>query len=492
MRLDPGRRSRYELLTRIASGGMATVYVARLHGLDQFSRLVAIKRPHDFVTANPRLMRQLRHEARIASMIHHPNVTAVLDVEEHDGELALVMDYVEGCTLKDLMDHSADTATPMDRVALRILLDVAAGLNAAHSLRDAAGARVCVLHRDVSPHNVLVGRDGVARLADFGIAKLATLDCEPTTSGVVAGKVAYMAPEYLSAKHFDAQSDLFSLAVVAWEALSGQRLFKGATAVETIMHVLHSRPRPLGEIRAELSALEEIIASALARDPAARPESVEAFASVLEATARSIDRVAAHSEVRVLVEQVAGEAMAKRRRAIIDPLERARLNARFEAETRTSARDDVVTASLASAQSDGTEEGHEKPAANLVLRGGADRRALIWTLASVAGIALLGATAIGARNRNDTPADATEKVPPSPAVPAVPSHAAAAPPPPIPSSMAPATPRTAAAPSAEKARSAREPNRNRSVKPLPPAASAASAPSAAGYPERAPANPYAQ
>lgn len=429
MRLGPARRSRYELLTRIASGGMATVYVGRLHGLDQFSRLVAIKRPHDFVTANPRLMRQLRHEARIASMIHHPNVTAVLDVEEHDGEMALVMDYVEGCTLKDLMDHSADAATPIDRVALRILLDVAAGLSAAHSLRDADGAGACILHRDVSPHNVLVGRDGVARLADFGIAKLATLDCEPTTSGVVAGKVAYMAPEYLSAKHFDARSDLFSLAVVAWEVLSGQRLFKGATAVETIMHVLHSRPQRLGEIRAELSALDEVIASALARDPALRPESVEAFASVLEATARSVDCVAAHSEVRALVEQVAGEAMAKRRRAIIDPLERARLNARFEAEARTSARDDVVTASLPSAQSDGTEEGHEKPATNLRQPDRTKRRALIWTLASGAGIALLGAAAAAVRSGDDEPVEAAQRPPPTAAASASPSNAGAAPPP---------------------------------------------------------------
>lgn len=490
MRFGPGRHSRYELLTRIASGGMATVYVGRLHGLDQFSRLVAIKRPHDFVTDNPRLMRQLRHEARIASMIHHPNVTAVLDVEEHDGEMALVMDYVEGCTLKDLMDDSGAAARPMDRVALRILLDVAAGLSAAHSLRDADGARLCVLHRDVSPHNVLVGRDGVARLADFGIAKVATLDFEPTTSGTVAGKIAYMAPEYLSAKHFDAQSDLFSLGVVAWEALTGQRLFKGATAVETIMQVLHSRPRRLGEIRPELSALDAIIASALGRDPAARPQSVEAFASVLEATARSIDCVAAHSEVRVLVEQVAGEAMAKRRRAITDPAERARLKARFEAEARTSTRDDVVTASLPSAQSDGTEEGHAKSTVNLLLRGCAGRRALIWTFASVAGIAVLLAVANRARN-DDAHSEAAENRPPPSAVSTLPSVFAVASPPPVPSATPRATLQTAERPTAPRAPIAREPVRKKEVRRAEPAPSA-SASAATGFPERAPANPYAE
>lgn len=484
MRLRPGRHSRYELLTRIASGGMATVYVGRLHGRDQFSRLVAIKRPHDFVTDNPRLMQQLRHEARIASMIHHPNVTAVLDVEEHDGEMALVMDYVEGCTLKDLMDGSGATATPMDRVALRILLDVAAGLSAAHSLRDADGASLCVLHRDVSPHNVLVGRDGVARLADFGIAKVATLDGELTTSGTVAGKVSYMAPEYLSAKHFDAQSDLFSLGVMAWEALTGQRLFKGATAVETIMQVLHSRPRRLGEMRPELSALDAIIASALAPDPAARPESVEAFASVLEATARSIDCVAAHSEVRVLVEQVAGEAMAKRRRAITDPTERARLKARFEAEARTSTRDDVVTASLPSARSKSTE-GHEKPTVNPRLRRGGDRRALLWTFASVVGIALLIAVAIGARSD-----DAAENGPPPSAAPISPSAVAAAPPLAIPSATAHAPPGEPERATAPRAPSTRNSVRKKDVRRADSAPSASSAPAA--FPERAPANPYAE
>lgn len=491
MRLGPGRHSRYELLTRIASGGMATVYVGRLHGLDQFSRLVAIKRPHDFVTDNPRLMRQLRHEARIASMIHHPNVTAVLDVEEHDGEMALVMDYVEGCTLKDLMEDSGAAATPMDRVALRILLDVAAGLSAAHSLRDADGASLCILHRDVSPHNVLVGRDGVARLADFGIAKVATLDGELTTSGTVAGKVAYMAPEYLSAKHFDAQSDLFSLGVMAWEALTGQRLFKGATAVETIMQVLHSRPRRLGEIRPELSALDAIIASALAADPAARPESVEAFASVLEATARSIDCVAAHSEVRVLVEQVAGETMAKRRRAITDPTERARLNARFEAEARTSTRDDVVTASLPSTSSDGTNQGHVKPTVNLPLRGRADRRVLIWAFAGVAGVALLLALALGARS-DDAQAGAAENRPPPSAVSISPSVVAGTRPPPTPSATPSATLQTAERPAALTAPRVRQPVRKKDVRRAEPALSASAAPAATGFPERAPANPYAE
>jgi eukaryotic-like serine/threonine-protein kinase len=165
---DGGRGSRYEVLAKIATGGMATVHVARVRGAVGFSRLVAVKRPHPFVVADVDLRKQLEAEARVASLIHHPNVVSVLDVEEIDGELVLVMDYVEGCTLKALVDHAVAAGTPSTRVVVRVLLDVAAGLHAAHRLRDGQGTLLGVVHRDVSPQNVLVGLDGAARLADFG------------------------------------------------------------------------------------------------------------------------------------------------------------------------------------------------------------------------------------------------------------------------------------------------------------------------------------
>jgi hypothetical protein len=180
--------------------------------------------------------------------------------------------------------------------------------------------------------------------------------------------------------------------------------------------------------------------------------------------------------------------MAKRRRAVTDPTERARLKARFEADARTSTRDDVVTASLPSAQSDGTEQGHEKSTVNRLLRGCADRRALIFTFASVAGIALLVAVAIGARS-DDAQADAAENRPTPSAVSTLPSVVAAPQPPPVPSATPRATLQTAERPLVP---NAREPVRTKDVRRVEPAPSASAAPAATGFPERAPANPYAE
>ncbi|MDB4942416.1 MAG: serine/threonine protein kinase [Labilithrix sp.] len=310
------RPSRYETLARIASGGMATVYVGRLRGAVGFSRLVAIKRPHPFVTEDAHLVEQLQAEARVASMIHHPNVVSVLDVEEIDGEVMLVMDYVEGCTLKTLLDREDPGSTPFHRVAVRVVLDVAAGLHAAHRLRDARGALLGVVHRDVSPQNVLVGTDGVARLADFGIAKIASSEENPTATDIMKGKMSYLAPEYVARREFDARGDLFALAVVAWEALTGQRLFKAATTVETLSNILNARPPLLSATSPELVGLDAVIAKALSREPSDRPPSVEALATELEARARALDLVATHAEVGAMVERVAGAALASRRQAL--------------------------------------------------------------------------------------------------------------------------------------------------------------------------------
>lgn len=311
----PGPTSRYELLLAIARGGMATVYAGRVRGASGFSRLVAIKRPHASVTSDRALERQLEQEAHVASMIHHTNVVSVLDVERIDGELLLVMDYVEGCSLKDLLavDAVPGLSAP---VAVRILLDVAAGLHAAHRLQDADGEHLALVHRDVSPHNILIGIDGVARLADFGIAKVANVPREETTENVLKGKLAYLPPEYIEARAFDARSDLYALAVVAWEALTGRRLFQGASAAETLHRIVAQRPPRLGGIRPELTGMEAVVDAALAPRPDDRPASVEAFARELEASARAMGCVATHAEVGALVERVAGPKLVERRRAL--------------------------------------------------------------------------------------------------------------------------------------------------------------------------------
>ncbi len=313
--------SRYELLVKIASGGMATVYVGRLSSAVGITRLVAIKRAHAHLLEDPSFAKMLIAEAKLASRIHHPNVVAVQNVEEIEGELLLVMDYVEGASLADLMDASDDNEgeRPLPaKVAARVILDACAGLHAAHELEGDDGKPLGIVHRDVSPHNILVGVDGIGRLTDFGIAKSSssgnTASASRTSTGSLKGKVAYMAPEYVEAGLLDARSDVFSLGIVAWESLTRQRLFRGASEVESLKLVLAAKvPRP-GAVAPWIgSALDDVLMKALARDPSDRFSTAAELGEALEAAARRDDLLAKHAEVASYVRAAATTALTQRR-----------------------------------------------------------------------------------------------------------------------------------------------------------------------------------
>ncbi len=306
--------SQYELLVRIASGGMATVYVGRLSAARGVSRLVAIKRAHAHLVETRELREALVLEARLASMIHHPHVVAVQNVEEHDDELLLVMDYVEGASLSELNKRGIDAELPMPpAIAVRILLDACEGLHATHVLRGTDGAPLHLVHRDVSPHNILVGCDGMARITDFGIAK-SIAGGAATATGVVKGKIGYIAPEYMLGKPVDARADVFALGVVAWEALSRSRLFTGDNEVLVIQSMLAS-DAPLVSTEAPWlgTHFDKVLARALARKPEQRLESMRKFGQELEAAARQKTGVASHSEVAQYVERLMAPLLEARR-----------------------------------------------------------------------------------------------------------------------------------------------------------------------------------
>lgn len=313
--------SRYEALLAIGAGGMATVSVGRARGAAGFSRLVALKRAHPHVRDDARAARALKREARLASRLDHPNVVRVLDVTEEAGELTLVLDYVEGASLAALTGAGAclggGDVRARARAALRVVLDVAAGLDAAHRALDEAGRPLGLIHRDVTPSNVLVGEDGVARLTDFGIAKSLERALEWTETGVLLGKIAYMSPEYVEHGRATASGDLFSLGVVAWEALTATRLFRSATDFETVRRVVAAKVPELASVAAELAPLDGPIARALARRPDERPPSVAAFAAELEAAGRAADLVGTHAEVAECVARAVGSELAERRRRLV-------------------------------------------------------------------------------------------------------------------------------------------------------------------------------
>lgn len=303
--------ARYETLAKLGAGGMATVYAGRPRDGLGATPIVAIKRAHEQVRGDPALVRALTREARLVARIRHPNVVGVLDVEEDDGDVVLVLDYVEGPTLRELSRKLGERAAP--REAVRILLDAAAGLDAAHRTTDEHGRALAVVHRDVSPSNVLVGRDGIAKITDFGIAKSLEGATQVTAHGVLKGKLSYMAPEYVTSNLSDARSDLFSLGVVAWETLARRRLYKAATDVETLMRITRSDAPRLTSVAPELGALDAIVARALARDPKERPASVGAFAAELQSSAAAAGLLASHAEVAALVESLFGDELSRRR-----------------------------------------------------------------------------------------------------------------------------------------------------------------------------------
>lgn len=311
----PSARPRYEMLVKIGTGGTSSVYIGRLTGAAGFSRLFAIKRLHPHLVGDPSAQQMVFVEGRLASRIHHANVVAVHDVDPRDGEMLLVLDYIEGGTLAELLEGGAARGRPLPpRVATRILLDACEGLAAFHELRGDDERPLGFVHGDVSPHNVLVGLDGTARITDLGLAKLMG---DPRSSGALNGKLAYLAPEAIRDARFSVRSDVFALGICAWEAYAGRRLFRGANESDTLRRIGLADAPPLSTIVPSLGAyLDEVIGRALEKAPERRYSSVRELADALARVARDRDLYATSAEVGAYVEAIVGDAVERRRKLV--------------------------------------------------------------------------------------------------------------------------------------------------------------------------------
>jgi eukaryotic-like serine/threonine-protein kinase len=312
---------RYALYGAIAAGGMATVHLGRLLGPVGFSRTVAIKRLHAQFASDPEFVSMFLDEARLAARIRHPNVVPTLDVVATGGELFLVMDYVPGESVARLARalRERQQSIPI-RILSHIMAGVLHGLHAAHEAKDERGHPLGIVHRDVSPQNVLVGTDGSPRVLDFGVAKAAGR-MQTTKEGQIKGKLSYMPPEQLRGAAVSRQTDIYAVGVMLWELVTGQRLFSGDNEGVIVAKVLEGRiERPsqvfvrsrrvtlTDQVMHQLEALDETILRALSMQPEARFETARAMALDLERKAPP----ATGSEVGDWVENIARDVLSSR------------------------------------------------------------------------------------------------------------------------------------------------------------------------------------
>jgi serine/threonine-protein kinase len=305
----PIQIGRYVLHDVIASGGMASVHFGRLVGTGGFAKTVAIKRLHRQFAREPEFRKMILEEGRLAARIRHPNVVPPLDVLAEQRELLLVMEYVHGESLSKLLRACWNE---MERVpvpiASAILASVLHGLHAAHEAKDESGEPLNIVHRDVSPQNVIVGADGVARVIDFGIAKAVTTG-ESTSVGMVKGKVPYLAPEQLEGHPATRRTDVYAASVVFWETLAGQRLFGGADDSEILRQILEMRVRPPSDCNPHVPVgLDDIVLRGLARDPERRWHTARDMALAIE----DVVHIATGTQIATWVERLAAEPLAKR------------------------------------------------------------------------------------------------------------------------------------------------------------------------------------
>lgn len=303
----PDRLHRYEILRRLAVGGMATVYLGRMLGAGGFERQVAIKLMHPHIAANASFVAMFLDEARLAARIHHPNVVATLDIDQKDDLLFIVMEYIEGLTVQQVTArfHQQGLAVPTPH-ALRMIIDALAGLHAAHELGGSDGRPLHLVHRDVSPPNMIVGVDGLTRVTDFGIARASSRVGLETKTGEIKGKIRYMSPEQLRSAPLDCRSDVYAMGVVLWEMLAWRSAIRGDTEGATLVAALQGITQSPHEIN---SAAEPAISAAcmraLTQDPEWRVATAAAFAEDLERAAHEARvPIATTRDVGAMVKQL--------------------------------------------------------------------------------------------------------------------------------------------------------------------------------------------
>jgi eukaryotic-like serine/threonine-protein kinase len=418
---------RYELIGELARGGMGTVYLARNAGEGRFQRLFAIKVLHPHLASETAFIDMMRDEAQIAARLHHTNVVPILDLGTEGDLHYVVMEYIEGPAFSTLLKRSPENR-PADLI-VSIVIDALEGLHAAHTLTDDDGREIRLVHRDISPPNILVGSDGIGRITDFGIAK-AEARITNTRPGMRKGKLQFMSPEQIrDSEVLDHRTDVWAAGAVLWNALTGKNLFKGESDGATIHNILEKPISPPStEGLSPPSCFDAIILRALARDPDGRYATALEMADALRVTAAGNGLSGSKHQVARWVTEMFNEELERRRKAIREMSQR-----RVEAhELADASQVNVLPSAVASLRplatgaitlthlshipsfsmepsSTGTMPAPDSPDAIAIeLPDFSQRRTRLWLALAVAGLALIAVVALAFRSPGDEAAKSGE------------------------------------------------------------------------------------
>jgi serine/threonine-protein kinase len=293
------KQGRYKIVRKVADGGMAEIFLATQTGREGFQKPVILKRIHSTIYADPQFRNMFIDEAHISMGLSHSNIVQILDLGVGNGRYFLVMEVVDGWDLGRLIHRAAQAGTPLPRdLGLYVAAEVCRALAYAHGKTDANGQLLGIVHRDVSPQNILVSEQGEVKLTDFGIAK-AMGKREQTGTGVVKGKVAFMSPEQALGKAIDARSDLFAVGVVLYQLMTGVRPFEAPTDLETLLRVQRADFRPPHAAAPDLPPhVSSIILRAMQLDPDLRYQSAEEMLTDIEQVLRTVFRPVGQTELK--------------------------------------------------------------------------------------------------------------------------------------------------------------------------------------------------
>ncbi|MBK7860228.1 MAG: serine/threonine protein kinase [Archangiaceae bacterium] len=319
---------KYQLIKKLASGGMASIYLARQQGLEGFEKLLVVKRILPHLAENDDFIKMFLDEARIAARLNHPNIVQIFDLGAEADSFFIAMEYIHGEDVRRVWKKADAAGKPIPiPLVLRVIMDAASGLHYAHQKTDTAGKPLGIVHRDISPQNILVTFDGGVKVVDFGIAKAAD-QATVTRSGVLKGKYSYMSPEQASGEKIDHRSDIFALGVVLYELLTGMRLFKRSNDIQTLNAVADCDIAPPSSVNARVPKdLDPVVMKALTKDPKDRYPDAGALEAALEQWLLSNQLASSSGHLATFMKDLYAERLAREAqegRVLVDELDKSR------------------------------------------------------------------------------------------------------------------------------------------------------------------------